>query len=78
LYTQRKDFSVVTGNFLFPAIFPISPFPFSLKADENMLSFPPFPPYAKSTWKHAFSKDLLYGFVNIFLTAGVGSAELQL
>jgi hypothetical protein len=67
---------VVTGNFALFRHFPH--FPLSLKGDENMLSFPPFPPYAKSTWKHAFSEDLLYGFVNIFLIAGVGSAELQL
>jgi hypothetical protein len=73
-------------------ILPTPHHPQTLKAHGNMLSsplsplrwkhmescfLPPFPSYAESTWKHAFYKDLLHGFVNIFWKAGVGSAELQ-
>ncbi len=81
--TSTFPLSPFHGKHMATSIFPISPFhwkhmatsispipqphdPQTLKAHGNMLSSP-IPPSAESTWKHAFSKDLLYGFVNIFL-----------
>ncbi len=68
ILSQKKDFWVVRFPRLrhFPH-FPLSPFHWK-HMETCFLS--PFPPFTESTWKHAFSKDLLYGFVNIFLTAG--------
>jgi len=56
----------------------LPPFPPYVESTWKHVFLPPFPPYAESTWKHVFSEDLLYGFVNIFLNAGVGSVGLQL